>query len=317
MKFGLAAAAPVIADAMVPTTTPMPSSGFRYTPRIRPMAVSSTGQIEQLPMFSAINTGQQTQQGQTAGVPGAAQQEPAQQEPGGYNGGGIVALAAGGATEQQIRGLYQDVFKREADPGGLQFWQQSGYTPDQIRAEFLKSPEYTSMQGRQAIPYAQGNAASQQDITNAYYSLLGRAPDQGGLAFYQSSQFSPEQIRQNIMQSPEYQAFQAGPKTQTQLGAQAVPYAQGTAATQDEIKNIYKQLLRREADVGGLEFYGASRFSPEQIRQEIMKSEEFRGLPAFVDEPAPEAFKPTAPTMQEVRTTYEQGGGSTQMPSVR
>jgi hypothetical protein len=228
----------------------------------------------------------------------------------------VIRMANGGATEDQIRGLYQDVFKREADPGGLQFWQQSGYSPEQIRAEFMKSPEYTSMQGQQAVPYAQGNPASQQDITNAYYNLLGRAPDQGGLAFYQSSQFSPEQIRQNIMQSPEYQAFQAGPKTQTQLGAQAIPYAQGTAATQDEIKNIYKQLLRREADVGGLEFYGASRFSPEQIRQEIMKSEEFRGLPAFVDEPAPVAFQPTAPTAQEVRTTYEQGGGATQMPSV-
>jgi hypothetical protein len=200
-------------------------------------------------------------------------------QPAGMASGGIVALAAGGASD-----------------------------PNKYAAEIA--------QGRQAIPYAQGTAASQQDISNIYQSLLGRAPDEGGLAFYQSSQFSPEQIRQNIMQSPEYQAFQAGPKTQTQLGAQAVPYAQGTAATQDEIKNIYKQLLRREADVGGLEFYGASQFSPDQIRQEIMKSEEFKGLPAFIDEPAPVAFQPTAPTAQEVRTTYEQGGGSTQMPSV-
>ena len=200
-------------------------------------------------------------------------------QPAGMASGGIVALAAGGASD-----------------------------PNKYAAEIA--------QGKQAIPYAQGTAASQQDISNIYQSLLGRAPDEGGLAFYQSSQFSPEQIRQNIMQSPEYQAFQAGPKTQTQLGAQAVPYAQGTAATQDEIKNIYKQLLRREADVGGLEFYGASKFSPDQIRQEIMKSEEFKGLPAFIDEPAPVAFQPTAPTAQEVRTTYEQGGGSTTMPSV-
>jgi hypothetical protein len=61
------------------------------------------------------------------------------------------ARAAGAATRDQITGLYQDVLGRAPDQGGLDFWYGSGYTPDQIRSEFLASPEY---QARTAAPAA-------------------------------------------------------------------------------------------------------------------------------------------------------------------
>ena len=267
----LLAAAPVIADAMVPTTTQMPSGrGFQYTPRIRPMAFDPRTQaLEQLPMFSAINTG-----GQTAGIPGVTPAQPAQdQQTGGYNTGGIVALADGG---------------------------------DLTKAQL----------GAQAIPYAQGTAATAKDISDIYQSVLGRAPDEGGLQFYQASQFSPDQIRADIMKSPEAQAFMArqntqavspqAPLTHAQLGAQAIPYAKGVAATENEIGNIYREMLGRSPDEGGLQFYQASRFSPEQIRAEIAKSQEYLTRP----------FTPEPQTMQQVRSDYEAGGGGTQMRSV-
>jgi len=275
LRPAMAAAAPVVADAMVPTTTQMPSGrGYQYTPRIRPMAWNQyTGELEQLPMFSAINTG-----GKTAGVPGLTpaqqqQQQQQEQQPGGYNTGGIVALANGG---------------------------------DLTKAQL----------GAQAIPYAQGTAATAKDIADIYQSVLGRAPDEGGLQFYQASQFSPEQIRADILKSPEAQAFtaqqntqsvsQQAPLTHAQLGAQAIPYAKGVAATESDINQIYRDMLGRTPDEGGFQFYKASQFSPEQIRAEIAKSQEYLTRP----------FTPEPQTMQEVRSGYEAGGGGTQMRSV-
>jgi hypothetical protein len=65
-------------------------------------------------------------------------------------------------------------------------------------------------QGRQAIPYASGTAATREDIQRIYEDVLGRTADPGGLEFYFASQFSPAQIRENMMQSPEYLARQGG-----------------------------------------------------------------------------------------------------------
>ena len=123
MRAGFAAAAPYMADAMVPTTTPMPSGGgYQYNPRIRPMAYDPyTGTLQQLPMFSAIN------RGQAAPVPTPA---PAPQTPGGYNGGGIVALANGGPSLPSDIGNYTAQQKGELYN---QFLNQ-GFTDAQIRA---------------------------------------------------------------------------------------------------------------------------------------------------------------------------------------
>ena len=57
----------------------------------------------------------------------------------------------GGQTAQPnnaetLTGLYQSVFNRAPDEGGYNFWLNAmntmGYTPEMVRSEFLKSPEY-------------------------------------------------------------------------------------------------------------------------------------------------------------------------------
>ena len=108
LQAGLMAAAPIMADAMTPTATPMPTGGgYQYKPQIRPMAFNQYGQtLEQLPMFSAIG------QGTTAGIPGMQQQ---QQPPGGMNTGGIVALAAGGPPKDAMS---PEEFKKMIYAGG-------------------------------------------------------------------------------------------------------------------------------------------------------------------------------------------------------
>lgn len=97
-KPALMAAAPIMADAMVQTATPMPTGGgYQYKPRIRPMAFNPYGQtLEQLPMYSAIGQG-------------------TEQPPGGMNTGGIVALAAGGPPS---KAMSPEDFKKMIYAGG-------------------------------------------------------------------------------------------------------------------------------------------------------------------------------------------------------
>lgn len=57
---------------------------------------------------------------------------------------------------QALTGLYQDVFNRAPDPGGYDYWLNAmdtmGYTPETVRSEFLKSPEYLAMQAPAPTP---------------------------------------------------------------------------------------------------------------------------------------------------------------------
>ena len=135
MRAGMMAAAPVMADAMVPTATAMPSLN-QYPGMVRPFTYDP---------YSQSYTSQ---------------------EPYKAAGGGIVALADGGL-------------------------------PDSPYAAQIAA-------GQQAIPYATGVRASREDIGKIYQDLLGRAADPGGLEFYYASQFSPEQIRENIRKSEEF-----------------------------------------------------------------------------------------------------------------
>jgi hypothetical protein len=100
LKAGYAAAAPIMADQAVQTSTPMP--GGQYQGTIRPYKFDPfTKQWTAQPTYPAmpVNTGQ----GQTAGAPAQSQEE---QPPGGMAGGGIVALAAGGPSLPSDIGTY-------------------------------------------------------------------------------------------------------------------------------------------------------------------------------------------------------------------
>jgi len=167
---------------------------------------------------------------------------------------GIAALpyATGTrATDAQIAQLYKDVFNREVDPQGLAFYRASGFSPAQIKEQLLASPEYKGLLGAKAQQYATGQDANADAIRQIYKDVLGREADAGGLAFYDQSKFSPEQIRADIMKSPEYR--------------------------EQQIRQMYRDVLGREADTGGLNFYMNPQFSLDQIRQDMMKSPEAMG----------------------------------------
>lgn len=56
-------------------------------------------------------------------------------------------------NEAALTELYAEVFNRAPDQGGLDFWlwamNDLGYTPEMVRAEFLRSPEYQDLQAQQ------------------------------------------------------------------------------------------------------------------------------------------------------------------------
>ena len=98
--------------------------------------------------------------------------------------------------------------------------------------------------------------SSEYRTRQIYNDLLGRAPDAGGLQFYKD--FTPEEVKARIIDSPEYKTRQIG--------------------------QIYNDLLGRAPDAGGLTFY--QQRTPEETKTSILRSEEFakRELPKFVGE---------------------------------
>ena len=116
-----AAAAPIMADMMVPTTTKMPSP-------------TDTGYIRQ----KVYDPGTQTYRSLTPVKANEFKDRSFSDIYRGYNGGGIVALAAGGAGTDAVAGagattppaitsvedLYRNVLGREGEAEGLAFWKQ-------------------------------------------------------------------------------------------------------------------------------------------------------------------------------------------------
>lgn len=162
-KAGLAAASPFIADAMVPTTTKMPTS--QYKGYIRPYQYdANTRTVKAMDPVLASEWGARQfpdfiRKGETA--PPAPSAPPAglgQQLPPGMASGGIVALAGGGI----LRSLLKQVEQR-ADPA---LYAQAQQAQSQAQAQAQAPAQNTN------DPYARFNTLSGQS-KDAYDYLMG------------------------------------------------------------------------------------------------------------------------------------------------
>lgn len=122
-------------------------------------------------------------------------------------GGGFVDNTA------NITRLYQEILGRDPDPTGFAI--HRGLSDDEIRAGLISSQEYKGRLAAQQQAAQQAAAPVGGGIASLYQELLGRAPDPSGIATFQGR--TDEQIRQAILQSPEYQALPraAAPSFQT------------------------------------------------------------------------------------------------------
>ena len=257
-RAGMMAAAPVMADAMVPTATKMPTLN-QYPGMVRPFTYDP---------YSQSYT---------------------PQEPYKAAAGGIVALADGGSLPglregtQLVDGRYfrsdNELNRSEkianllagaeasAREGMLQQYAANPYIGADILSEGTRLAGILGvMPGatRTALPPPPAPQPIAQAAPSGLAALAAPAPAP-------VAEPAPMQISAQTAPSP-YAA-------QIAAGQEAIPYATGARASREEIGQIYQDLLKREADPGGLEFYYASQFSPEQIRENIRQSEEYRNRP--------------------------------------
>ena len=109
------------------------------------------------------------------------------------------------------------------------------------------------------------------EIKQIYNELLGREPDEETLNSYRY--FDEQIIRNNIMDSSEYKNKIAEDQAAAEQAA-AERAAAERAAKETEIKQIYNELLGRDPDQSGLDFY--RNFDAQQIRASIINSSEYK-----------------------------------------
>jgi hypothetical protein len=357
------------ADA-IPTTTPRPSGVKSQFPmRVRPMAVGYTGEIEQLPMFSAT------------GTPTTTQSTPTQEPPPTYNSGGIVALANGGtplATRDQVLQAYRTNPGAELNPNeeAIDYWMEQGLgsfadVVNQTRAanpalaqqidaartaattQQFANPASTLPNYLGINAVAAGNAPAtisgtagpgydyaaatlktdrEKEINQIYRDVLGREVEQEGLKYWADTGLSAPEIRQQVQSigsniGVKVDPTQLATPTAAQLAEQrrifADPQAAALAAAKFGLERGYSD--QQIADMVNQQ-YGKS-FSAQNVADFIAFNKlrytppplfpEVEGATpgsAVTGTPAIDYTK--APTMGDVRTAYEQGGGATKMPVI-
>ena len=161
-------------------------------------------------------------------------------------------------AEAYLQRLYLGLLGRSYDAAGMEYWDRQlsqGMDRTAVATSFLGSAEYTS------VPHATGAAAF---ITSLYASLLGRAPEAEGLAYWLST---PVQATGN---AAIVRSFADMPEAKTRNAfATSKVFARDTAGTL--LHNIYETALGREAELEGLAYWKSQLpfLSPAGIAAQI------------------------------------------------
>jgi hypothetical protein len=170
---------------------------------------------------------------------------------GGGTSRSAVAGAIAGSTEYRVdlvNGYYETFLGRAGDSGGLGYWVaqlKAGATDQSVLAAILGSGQF----------YADSGGTPGGFVTALYEGLLGRAPDSGGLGFWESQLSS-----------------------RTPRGAVAGAIEGSSEYRSDFVEARYAHLLGRGADAGGLSFWVAQLAggaSNESVIAAIVGSSEF------------------------------------------
>ncbi|WP_187277197.1 DUF4214 domain-containing protein [Methylobacterium sp. WL103] len=171
--------------------------------------------------------------------------------------------------------LYQEVLGRVPDTAGLKFFVnefRTGFTSEQIAQQLISSTEF------QAKTTATAGAVDATDLTNtnqlvtdAFQSILGRAPSTGEFTYFQGRPAA--QILSQIAVSPEAQ----------QLNASAVvTYLDSAATGQTNTGTLNNQTSPTGTSSGGQSFTFAAGNTFETLTG-TAGNDTFRGLAANVD----------------------------------
>ena len=131
--------------------------------------------------------------------------------------------------------------------------------------EFLSSFDkdqsgYLSPEEKRYYNEAIGKDASADQIKQLYKDVLGREADEAGLKYWDETGLGLEDIRKSVQGSKEY--------------------GDTRDASADQIKQLYKDVLGREADAAGVKYWDETGAGLNKIREEFGKSKEAQDLAA-------------------------------------
>ena len=194
--------------------------------------------------------------------------------------------------------IYNEVLDRDADEEGLEFWVDqvvdNGLNVEEVREHISNSDEAQSLAQQEADAAATEEAArlaqeNENAIKDIYEGVLERDADDAGLEYYVdqvvSGNITVDGVRENIAGSPEAQDLKAQKAAEEQAAADAAA-AEAAAELRTEVtadtKEIYNEVLDRDADEEGLEFWVDqvvdNGLNVEEVREHISNSDEAQSL---------------------------------------
>jgi len=202
----------------------------------------------------------------------------------------VVRMAEGGAPPaiNSVEDLYTNILGRAPDAGGLAYWQQGfGDTIDANEIASFKQAAQAELANRTApeqqilapnLVNTGGGAPAAASVSDLYQSILGRAPESEGAAGYWQNQFGSTIDANELAQfktaaQAEIDARNAG----TTGGIANLATTGGTSLTdaQAQVNNMYRNVLGRDADPTGLNFWSnaiASGRPAESVYQDFLTS---------------------------------------------
>jgi ribosome-associated toxin RatA of RatAB toxin-antitoxin module len=129
------------------------------------------------------------------------------------------------------------------------------------------------------IEYSIEKTQNEKIVDDIYRDILKRSADQEGLTYFVSlleqKKITIEEIKIELYDSEEYK--------DTFLSSDFKNTDELSLETKDAINDLYNKILRRNADIAGLEYFGSllesEKFSKKYIRDELLYSAEFILLP--------------------------------------
>jgi hypothetical protein len=161
-----------------------------------------------------------------------------------------------------IRRAYQDILHRAPDEEGLRHYRRemidNGWTEQDVRRALRTSAEHDKVK----------QDSADRIVRRAYQDILGREPDDQGLAKYRNEMlrngWTERQVRDALMKSPEYR------EKNMMTRDKAV----------DIVTRAYRSVLGRDPDPAGLESYVRgvlrNKWTEADVARELRKSDEYR-----------------------------------------
>ncbi len=172
-----------------------------------------------------------------------------------------VTLVWAGPTEQAlITSYYQSILRRAPDPGGLAYWDSEATRLRDAGQDAKEAFIAMSSQFFDSAEYRGFNRNNAAFLTDAYLAFFQRAPDSGGLAYWQG------QLAQGLPRGIVLAGFQFSAEFSSYIDARL---GVGSARIEGTvIVDFYRGYLNRLPDGAGLAYWIA-QFRAAQCRSAV------------------------------------------------